>query len=116
MGLFLSVMSSYAQTYYVEPTGKGFEKEISQKLDFEGIKIAQSKEVADYTLSLHYQKNNRNKKFEGYVKAVDKSGTEVYRSKVVAKAASAFNGYQAIPSVLATIIDKDLLPALKKGL
>jgi hypothetical protein len=78
--LFLLLSSgAYAQTFYVEPTEKGFEKKISEKLDFAGMKLAPSKEQSEYTITYHYQQNQRNNKFESYVKVTDsKTGAEVY--------------------------------------
>lgn len=105
-----------AQVFYVEPTEKGFEKEIYQKLDFEGLSVTQNKSEADYIVSYHYQKNRRNYKYEGYIKVSDKQGNEVYRTTTLKKAANAFNGYQALPVVVAQLTDKELIPKLKSGI
>lgn len=115
-GLFLSARG-YAQTFYVEPTEKGFEKKISEKLDFAGIKLSPSKDQSQYTISYHYQQNKKNYKFESYIKVTDsKTDTEVYRTSVEKKAANAFNGYQAMPAIVTKLTEKELLPKLQRGL
>lgn len=114
--LLMIPFASMAQVFYVEPTEKGFEKEISQKLDFEGFKVTHEKSSADFIVSYHYQKNRKNYKFEGYIKVSDKSGNEIYRTTTIAKAASAFNGYQAVPVVVAQLTEKELVPKLKSGI
>jgi len=108
--------SSVAQIFYVEPTEKGFEKEITSKLDFNGYKLSRMPDQSDYTIKHHYQKNSKNYKFEGYITVSDsKTGNEVYRTEIVKKPANAFNGYQTMPQVIAILVDKQLLPELKNN-
>ncbi len=117
--LYLLLLSTgvFGQTFYVEPTEKGFEKKISEKLDFAGIKLSPEKTGSKYTISYHFQQNRKNYKYEAYIKVVEtESGKDVYRTPVEKKAANAFNGYQAVPAIISKLTEKDLLPALQKGL
>ena len=37
---FLSTSPAFSQTFYVKPTEKGFEKKISEKLNYDGFKLS----------------------------------------------------------------------------
>nr|WP_295931505.1 hypothetical protein [uncultured Dyadobacter sp.] len=115
---FFLLLSSaaFSQAFYVEPTEKGFEKEIIERIGFAGFKTVAKKEDSQFTVSYHYQQNRRNHKFEAYIKVVDsKSDTEVYRTSVAKRAANAFNGYQAMPAIISKLAEEELLPRLQKG-
>lgn len=115
---FFLLLSSgvFGQTFYVEPTEKGFEREIVERIGFAGFKTVAKKEDSKYTISYHYQQNRRNHKFEAYIKVVDsKSDTEVFRTSVAKRASNAFNGYQAMPSIISKLAEEELLPKLQKG-
>lgn len=108
--------SAFAQIFYVDPTDKGFEKEIISKMDFNGYKLARTPDLSDFIIRHHYQKNSKNYKFEGYITiSKAKDGNEIYRTEIVKKPANAFNGYQAMPQVMAILCDKHLLPELSKN-
>ncbi|MET7253568.1 hypothetical protein [Dyadobacter fermentans] len=117
--LFLLLpFGAFAQTFFVEPTEKGFEKEVIQKLDFAGIKLVKEKTDADYLISTHYQKVKSINlgTYAAYMAVSDKQGFEVYRTKTKKKQANIYNGYQAVPAVLVLLTEKDLIPRLQKGL
>lgn len=111
----LSAFAGFGQTFYVEPTEKGFEERISRKLEFEGYTLKEKDSSPDYSISFRYQQNRKNKKYEGYF-VVLKNQDEVYKTSIVKKPASAFNGYNAVPSIIDQLMEKELIPEIKKGL
>ena len=118
--LFFLLLSAgcFGQSFYVEPTEKGFEKEVIQKLDFAGIKIAKHKAEADFIVSMHFQKvkSINAGTYAAYMTVADKEGKEVYRTETRKKQANIYNGYQAVPAALSLLTEKELLPRLQKGI
>lgn len=117
--LLLSAGHCFAQTFYVEPTEKGFESKIIDKLKYEGYKLTAVKDSSNYIIEClvngQYSAWKIGKMFHGYVKITDtKTGIEISRTKEVGKSPSAYNGFQAGPKIMAIIADKYLIPAIKK--
>lgn len=116
--ILLLSSSAFGQSYYVEPTEKGFEKEIIQKLDFAGVKLSKDKTEADFLISTHFQKvkSINAGTYAAYITVADKEGNEVYRTATKKKQANIYNGYQAVPAALNVLTEKELLPRLQKGI
>jgi hypothetical protein len=112
----LLVSFAQAQTFFVEPTEKGFEKKILEKLKYDGRKTTDKKEESDYTIqSLITQTSKINSMYKGYIKIIDtKTGNEAARSKEVRRGAVAVNGFNAGNNIFEVIADKHLVPELKK--
>lgn len=119
-GLFVfCAVDSAAQSFFVTPTEKGFEDKIVSKIKYEGYKLADTKESADYIVDClvdgQYNAWKIGSMFHGYVKISDaKIGEEVARTKEVGKSPAAVNGYQAGPRIMAVIADKYLKKELDK--
>ena len=112
--LLLLSSGTFAQTFYVVPTEKGFEKMISEKLNYDGYKLAPDAESADYRIEcLIRQTSKFNSMYKGYIRISDKSGKEVARSEEVRKGAVAINGYNAGANIFGVIADKHLPRILK---
>jgi len=117
--LCLLLSFAQAQTFYVEKTEKGHELKVIDKLKYEGYKLADQKELSDYTIDClldgQYSAWKIGNMFHGYVKITDtKTGNEIARTKEVGKSPSMYNGFQAGPKIMAVIADKYLIPELKK--
>lgn len=111
--LILTSGCSFGQTFYLEPTEKGFEKKISEKLNYDGYKITDV-EKADFKIECLIQQTSKfNSMYKGYIRITDKSGKEVARSKEVKKGAVAVNGFNAGANIFGTIADKYLIPLIQ---
>lgn len=108
-----------AQIFYVEPSEKGFESKIVDKLKYEGYRLTTAKEESDFTIQClsdgHYNAWKIGAMFKGYVKVIDsKTGIEIARTKEVGKSPSIYNGMQAVPKIMSVIADKYLIPMIRK--
>ena len=114
--LFLLLSSgAFGQTFYVEPTEKGFEKKISEKLNYDGYKLSTDPASYDYKIEcLIRQTSKFNSMYKGYIRISDKSGKEVARSEEVRRGAVAVNGFNAGANVFGVIADKHLPRILKE--
>lgn len=115
--LFASSLSARAQKFYVEPTEKGFEKDIVSKMRYDGYALTESQADADYKVEClvdgKYNAWAIKKMFHGYVRISDsKTGSEVARTKEVGKSPSAYNGFQAGPAIMSKIAKSELKKAL----
>lgn len=115
--LLLVSGASFGQSFFVQPTEKGYEKDIINKLEFAGYKVTNESE-ADYIVTHRYQKvkSINAGTYEGYILINDKSGKEVFRTNTKKKQANAYNGYQAVPAILSLLTDKELIPKIKSEL
>jgi hypothetical protein len=116
--LLLSPLLGKAQTFYVEPTEKGFEKKIAEKMSYDGYRLTESPESADYIirtfLTGQYNAFAIKKMFHGYAIVIDnKTQAEIARTKEVGKNPSGANGMQAGQAIMAEIAKKYLPPILK---
>lgn len=114
----LANFSSYGQVFYVEPTEKGFENKIVEKMKYEGFKVVTEKQSSDYTIEClitgQYNAFKVGHSHRGYVRTLDsKTGDEVARTKEVAMTPAAVNGFQAGPKIMHVISEKHLLPGKK---
>lgn len=103
--------TTWAQTFFVEKTEKGFESKIIEKIKYEGYKLSNQKEMSDFTLvCLISQTSKLNSMYKGYLKIEDsKTGKEISRSKEVRRGAVAVNGFNAGNNIFQVIADKQLL-------
>src|SRR5688572_18057124 len=116
--LFLTLTAN-AQTFYVEPTEKGFEQSIVDKMKYKSCKLTENKIESDVTVKCvvdeRYKFWTFGKMFHGYVKFNDtRTGQELARTKQVGKSPIPANGFQAVPRIMQVIADKHLLPVLAK--
>ncbi len=112
--LSLFAFAGYSQTFYVEPTEKGFEKHISEKLKYEGYKLTSESEEADFKIEcLIHQTSKFNSMYKGFVKISDKGGKEITRTKEVRKGAVAANGFNAGANIFSVIANKYLIEIVK---
>lgn len=116
--LSICTLAAFGQTFYVEPTEKGFEETVSQILEYNSIKTTKVKEEANFVISHYFQKVKSINvgSYEAYIKVVDKSGKEVFTTSKKKKQANAYNGYNAVPAILDILTKKELVPEIKKGL
>jgi hypothetical protein len=106
---------SFAQTFYVKPTEKGFEKKISEKLNYDGYKLSTDSSTYDYKIEcLIRQTSKFNSMYKGYIRISDKSGKEVARSEEVRRGAAAINGFNAGANIFGVIANKHLPRLLKE--
>lgn len=118
--LFITIIgysvTGFSQTFYVEPTGKGFEKKITEKLKYDGHKVVDQKSESDYTLTcLITQTSKINSMYKGCLRINDsKTGKEVSRTKEVRRGAVAVNGFNAGNNIFQVIADKYLEEEIKK--
>lgn len=102
------------QTFYVEPTEKGFEKEIYDALKYKGYKVADNKSEADFIVEcLITQTSKFNSMYKGFIRINDKSGNKLIESKEVRKGAVAINGFNAGKDIFHTIGKKYLEDLIK---
>jgi hypothetical protein len=116
---FSAFQTTFAQTFFVEPSEKGFESKIIDKMKYNGYKLSDTKEGSDFTIQCfldgHYNYWKFGPMFRGYVKISDsKTGDEVSRTKEVGKSPNIYNGMQAGPKIMSVIADKYLIPELNK--
>lgn len=87
------------QTFYVEPTTFGYEKKIYEQLRFDGFKLTEREEDADYKVECF---GTTGKPYQGYVKITDaKTGAEVSKSKTIST--SAYNPRHAGNKIMGKI-------------
>lgn len=112
----LKISTGFSQSFYVEPTEKGFEKKITEKLKYDGHKLVDQKSESDYTLTcLITQTSKINSMYKGYLRIDDsKTGKEVSRTKEVRRGAVAVNGFNAGNNIFQVIADKYLEEEIKK--
>ncbi|CAG5072867.1 hypothetical protein DYBT9623_04407 [Dyadobacter sp. CECT 9623] len=114
--LFFLLISSgaFAQTFYVEPTEKGFEKKIIEKLKYDSYKVTADSSAYDYKIEcLIRQTSKFNSMYKGYIRISDKTGKEVARSEEVRKGAVAVNGFNAADNIFGVIAEKQLPQIIK---
>ncbi len=109
---------SFAQTFYVEPTEFEYEKKVSEQLRFDGYKLTQDRQSADFKVECfatgQYNTWKMKDMFKGYLKISDaKTGVELARTKEIG--ANAYNIKQAGNKIMAQI-NKKYLPELIKTL
>jgi len=102
------------QVFYVEPTDKGFEKEIIDVLKYKGYKVSENKADADFVIECHIiQTSKLNSMYKGFVRINDKTGNKLIESKEVRKGAVAVNGFNAGKDIFQTIGKKYLEDLIK---
>ncbi|KAA6441473.1 hypothetical protein FEM33_01690 [Dyadobacter flavalbus] len=116
--IFVSFLS-FGQKFYVEPTEKGYEVPVIEKMRYENYILTETKAESDYTVQClldgHYNAWKLGSMFKGYIRINDsKTDKEVARTKEVGKSPSLYNGFQAGPKIMQVISDKHLLPILRK--
>ncbi|WP_343302892.1 hypothetical protein AAHN97_15200 [Chitinophaga niabensis] len=117
--LLLIAKTSFGQTFFV--VGKDIKsvEHVTNKVKFEGHKIASDSTSADYIIELlmdgSYKFVSLKQPYQGYVKITDRrTGQEVTKSKIVKGGPTAFNGYNAAFGIYRKIADKYLPGELKK--
>lgn len=107
---------SHAQTFYIQPTEKGYEDNVRQKMDYEGYKLVSAEGSADYRVDCLLKPYKGNKyKFIGYVRITNlKTGQEVGRTEEVKKRVTAFIGYNAGNAIFKEIAAEYLDDLLKE--
>jgi hypothetical protein len=115
LSLGLVYHSSNAQTFYVQPSKKGYEEAVRQKMDYEGYKLVDNDTLADYKVDCLMQPYKGQKfKFIGCVRITNtKTGQEVGRTKEVKQRVTAFVGYNAGKAIFKDIAQDYLIDLLK---
>lgn len=100
----------------MEPTEKGFEKKIADKLKYDGLSVVSSDSSSyDYKIEcLIRQTSKFNSMYKGYVRISDRSGKELARSEEVRRGAVATNGYNAGANIFGVIAEKQLPGLIQK--
>lgn len=114
--LFLLFSSAaFGQTFYVEPTGKGFDEKITEKLKYDNFNVTSDSTSYDYKIEcLIRQTSKLNSMYKGYIRVTDKAGKEVARSEEVRRGAVAVNGFNAGANIFGVIAEKHLLHIIKE--
>lgn len=114
--LVLVPVLGFGQTFYVDPTDSGYEKEIVEALKYNGTPTTDSMAEADYRIEC---KVTQSKQFyflhRGFVRIVDKDGREVSRSKELKRGAGPINRFNPRRAIFSTI-GKKYLPEMVKSL
>lgn len=103
----------HAQTFYVHCEDKRSRELIEDKVKYDGYKISNEKENADFTLECPIRCTSKlNSMYKGYVSAINNTtGQEVARTQEVRRGAVAVNGYNASWNIF-KVISKKYLPDL----
>lgn len=114
----LFTLAGYGQTFYVEPTEKGFEERIVNNFEFNSIKTTKEKEAANYIVKYYFQKVKSINvgTYEAFIRIEDSEGNKIFETSKKKKQANAYNGYNAVPAVLDILCKKELIPKIQKGL
>lgn len=116
LSLGVVFFSSKAQTFYIQPTDKGYEQKVREKMDYDGYKFAKEEKDADYKIECLVQTvSTVNLRYKGYVRVTDiKTGKEVGRTKELSKKATAFRGYNAANAIFKNLAEDELDEILEK--
>jgi len=108
-------LATKAQTFYVHCEDTKSRDIIENKVKYEGFKVTDDKQKADYTLECKiWQTSKINSMYKGDLTILSIDGREIARSKEVRRGAVAVNGYNASSNIFGVIAKKELAAMLKK--
>lgn len=109
---------SKGQIFYVEGKDDRSREHIISKIKYEGYKVTNDSSSANYTVQMltdgAYKVISFKQPYKAYIRIIDKSGSEVGRTKVVKGGPTIYNGYNASYSIYTKISKKYLSSELKK--
>jgi|GEM_PF-4127400 len=100
-------LTGTSQTFYVEPTEKGFEKDFIEKMRFDGYDLTKDEDSADYIVKLFIKQSDQVATiYQGFITVEDDSGNTLSKSTVIKTTATVANRYNAAGHIFKKIYDK----------
>lgn len=97
-----------AQVFYVEPTEKGYEKEMIENMRYDGYKVVEQKQSSEYTIRCFVRQSSKlASAYRGYLLTIENTdGAVVARSEEFRTTATLANGYNAAGYIFKKIYKK----------